>query len=211
MTIPDFSNILIFICSSFLLVVSPGPAFLYILTQTIDRGYKAGISSVFGIETGTLVHILIVAFGLSTVLINSPMLFKIIKYTGIIYLLVLGIKTLLSHHKQTSVQAKSHTTKTSIGIYLGAIILSTFNPKPILFFMVYLPQFITQSKGGEAAQILFLGFLFICVAILWGFVLVFLANRMGLAIKTHLRGMNVLKYVSGSVYIIIGLMSLFMF
>lgn len=209
MTLPDYTNIIMFSISSIVLVITPGPAFLYILARTTEDGYKAGVLSMLGIETGSLLHIITVAFGLSAILIKSDVAFTIIKYGGVIYLIILGIKTIYTANKGLS---KDKLTKKNIsGAFWGGVIMSTLNPKSILFFIVFLPQFVTVSKAGEISQILFLGLLFIAIAMIWGFILVLLSNKLGAYLKSRLTKLRTQNYIVGIIYIGIGLLSLSFF
>ena len=209
MTLPDFANIILFSISSILLVVTPGPAFLYILTRTTEDGYKAGVLSILGIETGSLLHIITVAFGLSAILINSDIAFTIIKYGGVFYLIILGIKSIYTANKDLS--KDKLTKKNTSSAFWGGVIMSALNPKSILFFIVFLPQFVSVSKAGEISQILFLGLIFIAIALTWGFILVFLSNKLGIYLNIRLINLRVQNYVVGIIYIGIGLFSLSFF
>ncbi len=208
-TLPDFANILMFIISSIILVITPGPAFLYILTRTTEDGYKSGILSVLGIESGTLLHVIIVTFGLSAILVKSDIAFTIIKYGGCFYLIILGIKTIYIASKSLS---KDKLTKKKVSnAFWSGVAISILNPKSILFFVVFLPQFISISKKGEASQMLFLGLLFISIALIWGFIFVYLSNKLGKYLKRRFTNLRIQGYVVGIVYIGIGLFSLSFF
>jgi threonine/homoserine/homoserine lactone efflux protein len=198
-----------FIISSIILVITPGPAFIYILTRTTEDGYKAGILSVLGIEFGTLLHVIIVTFGLSAVLVKSDLAFTIIKYGGCIYLIILGIKTIYTTSKNLSKDRL--TKKKAANAFLSGVAISILNPKSILFFVVFLPQFISVSKKGEASQMLFLGLLFITIALIWGVIFVYLSNKLGKYLKKRFTNLRVQKYIAGIIYIGIGLFSLSFF
>ncbi|WP_062057324.1 LysE family translocator [Aquimarina longa] len=208
-TLPDFETILMFIVSSVLLVITPGPAFLYIFTRTTEDGYKAGILSVLGIETGTLLHVITVTFGLSSILIKSDLAFTIIKYGGIFYLIILGVKTIYTANK--NLHKDRLIKKIDSSAFWSGVTISALNPKSILFFVVFLPQFINASKAGEASQMLFLGLLFIIIALIWGLVFVFLSNKLGEYLKSHFTNLRIQSYIVGIVYIGIGFFSLSLF
>ncbi|MFT7900334.1 LysE family translocator [Tenacibaculum ascidiaceicola] len=208
-TLPDYTNILLFSLSSIILVVTPGPAFLYIFTKTTEKGYKAGILSVLGIETGTLLHIITVAFGFSTTLVNSSITFTIITYGGAIYLIFLGIKTFYSTYSNSknTLIIKSATSND----FWSGVMVSALNPKSILFFVVFLPQFVNITKRNEASQILFLGLLFIIIAVAWGCIFVSLSSKLGNYLKTKLTNHKAFTYIVGIIYIGIGFFSLLFF
>ncbi|XRE42016.1 hypothetical protein ACIVBQ_000220 [Tenacibaculum discolor] len=209
-TLPDITSIFLFSLSSIILIITPGPAFLYIFTKTTEKGYKAGILSVLGIEVGTLLHIVTVAFSFSTVLLSSSIAFTIITYGGALYLIFLGVKTFYSTYNSNSKNTLIIKSATSNDFWSG-VIVSALNPKSILFFVVFLPQFVNISKRNEASQILFLGLLFIVIAVTWGFLFVFLSSKLGNYLKTKFTNLEVLNYIVGIIYIGIGLFSLFFF
>ncbi|WP_440121285.1 LysE family translocator [Tenacibaculum sp. Ill] len=209
-TLPDITSIFLFSLSSIILVITPGPAFLYIFTKTTEKGYKAGILSVLGIEVGTLLHIVTVAFSFSTVLLSSSIAFTIITYGGALYLIFLGVKTFYSTYNSNSKNTLIIKSAISNDFWSG-VIVSALNPKSILFFVVFLPQFVNISKRNEASQILFLGLLFIVIAVTWGFIFVFLSNKLGNYLKTKFTNFKILNYIVGIIYIGIGLFSLFFF
>ncbi len=93
--IPDPSSLAIFVVAALLLLLTPGPAVLYIVTRSIDQGRRAGLVSMLGVHAGTLVHVAAAAAGLSTLLAASATAFSTVKYLGAAYLVFLGIRRLL--------------------------------------------------------------------------------------------------------------------
>lgn len=209
MTIPDLTNVLLFIIASIFLIITPGPAIVYIIARTVEKGYKAGILSVLGIEAGTFIHVVSITIGFSEILIHSRFGFTILKYGGVFYLIILGMNKIL---KTKGISKKKKKTKEpSKNVFFGGLIISFFNPKSILFFIVFLPQFITISKKGEASQILFLGLIFILIAILWGIFVVSIYTKFIKYFKRDFFKPNTQSYVIGAIYIGIGLFSLMFF
>ena len=94
--IPEPHALALFAVAAFLLAVVPGPAVVYIVTQSIDGGRLAGLVSALGIGTGGLVHVTFAAVGLSALLLRSAVAFEVVKYAGAVYLIVLGIRRLLT-------------------------------------------------------------------------------------------------------------------
>lgn len=97
----DISTLSLFVGAALLLLLTPGPAVIYIVTRSIDQGRTAGIVSALGISVGTLVHVVAAALGLSAILVSSVSAFTVVKYIGAIYLIYLGIRELL-------VQSETH-------------------------------------------------------------------------------------------------------
>ncbi|SEC40906.1 Threonine/homoserine/homoserine lactone efflux protein [Tenacibaculum sp. MAR_2009_124] len=206
MIIPELANIVAFILASTFLIISPGPAIVYILTRTVEKGYKAGVLSVLGVELGTLVHVILVAFGFSSVLIKSNVGFSIIKFGGIFYLTLLGFKRI--YHPKNKFDQNILTKRMEKEAFSGGLIISLFNPKSILFFVVFLPQFVSISKKEEASQMMFLGVVFILIAIVWGMFVVLTYNKL----KKHMKKIFLIPfnqdYIVGGIYIGIALLSL---
>ena len=192
-----------------LLIVIPGPAVLYITAKSIEHGYKAGIVSVFGIGAGGLVHVLFAGVGISAILVASATGFAIIKYLGAIYLIYLGIKKITdknSFFQQHDAGKKRQLKK----IFYEGVLVNAFNPKTAIFFFAFLPQFINLEKGGITSQIVFLGLLFIVTAILSDILYVLISGRIGIWIKDSPLYQKAHKYVIGSIYIVLGLITLSM-
>ncbi|KAB2855929.1 MAG: LysE family translocator, partial [Anaerolineae bacterium] len=93
----DPAKLPLFFVASVTIMLIPGPAVLYIITRSVDQGRTAGFISILGLHTGTLVHIVAAALGLSAILLSSALAFSVVKYLGAIYLVYLGIQKLRSH------------------------------------------------------------------------------------------------------------------
>jgi threonine/homoserine/homoserine lactone efflux protein len=149
-----------FAVASLALLVVPGPSVLYIVTRSMDQGRAAGLVSVLGIHTGSIVHVAAAALGLSAILASSALSYGIVKYAGAAYLVWLGIRAIRSRGEERAEVAggKSH----SLGrIYAQGVVVNVLNPKTALFFLAFLPQFVDVSKGSVPMQIVLLGITFI--------------------------------------------------
>src|SRR5215475_536710 len=145
----------LFLAGAMILLVIPGPAVFYILSRTIGQGRKAGVVSAAGISVGTLVHATAAALGLSAILVSSARGFHIIQFAGALYLIFLGLRTLLSRDEsQLSSSAVPHSLSRVFG---QGVLVNLLNPKTALFFLAFLPQFVDVSRGNVAGQIFFLG------------------------------------------------------
>jgi threonine/homoserine/homoserine lactone efflux protein len=197
----NFNTVWLFAIASFLMVVTPGPAWLYIVSNTNRYGLRAGFTSIIGLETGTLVHISISVLGISAMIAQSPIAFTTIKILGALFLLVLGIQCFY----QKTVGNRDWLPHSSKHIFLSGVMLNIFNPKGILFFVAFLPQFIDLEGHQIKHQVAFFGLVFILIALTWGLVLTLLATKIS---GLNSSKMN-LKFLTGTVYILIGLVSLF--
>lgn len=155
-------NFLGFLVTAVLLTLMPGPDILFVLTQSITRGRKAGIIFACGLCSGLIVHAIAVSLGLTVLLMNSPIVFTILKLLGATYLLYLGIKAFLARHKSHIELPK----EVAFGgkLYRKGILMSALNPKLVLFFIAFFPQFIDKSIENPIPQMLLLCLLFMVQA-----------------------------------------------
>ncbi|MFG2002188.1 LysE family translocator [Spirillospora sp. NPDC048911] len=148
------TNPLLFLLAATTLIVIPGPNHLYITTRSIAEGRRAGIASALGVETGTIVHMAAAAAGLSAVIAASSTAFGIVRYAGAAYLVYMAIRTFRSRGDHGAPDLKPQ----SLGrVYLDGALVNVLNPKVILFFLAFLPQFVDQKAGAVPMQILVMG------------------------------------------------------
>ena len=177
------SHFEIFIIATFVLNITPGNDFIYVATQSVCRGTKAGVLSSTGISLGLLVHICASVFGLSMLLSKSMIAFDIIKLLGAVYLVYLGIKSFFS--KSPGLDDAIQKNKLSANKLLRqGFLTNVFNPKVALFFLSFLPQFADSSSSNFSLQLLLLGGWFIfsgtivnlCITLLFSKMRTFLFN-----------------------------------
>ncbi len=199
---PDPSRLALFVGAALLLLVVPGPSVLYIVTQSVSYGRRAGIVSVAGITTGTLVHIAAATIGLSALLASSALAFDVVKYLGAAYLIVIGVRRLVGLERtQDTELPRSH----DLGrLYRQGIVVNVLNPKTALFFLAFLPQFVDSTRGAAWAQILALGLLFAALGFLSDGVWALVAGTFGERLRRSRRFPQVQRYVSGSVFVGLG-------
>ncbi|RVU40922.1 LysE family translocator [Rheinheimera riviphila] len=158
----------LFVVSGLLLNIAPGPDSLLIMARSASQGFKAGAAAVFGICTGTCVHILAAAIGLSAVLATSAEAFLLIKLLGAGYLLYIGIQMLRARSaSDNSVGSKVPVTESVGKIFRQGLLTNVLNPKVALFFLAFLPQFVAPDAPSKAEAFLFLGAIFNFNGMLW--------------------------------------------
>ena len=198
---PDPSRLALFVGAALLLLVVPGPAVLYVVTQSVSHGRRAGIASVAGITTGTLVHIAAATVGLSALLASSAVAFDVAKYLGAAYLIVIGVRRLAGLERAQDERAGPR----NLGrLYRQGIVVNTLNPKTALFFLAFLPQFVDPSRGAPWLQILALGLLFAALGLCSDGVWALVAGTLGDRLRGSRRFPSVQRYVSGSVFVGLG-------
>ena len=149
---PETDTIIAFAAASLLFAVVPGPAVLYIVTRSMWQGRAAGLASVLGIATGTLVHVLFAALGLSAVLMTSATAFTAVKYLGAAYLVYLGITKMLASDGPVVGEAAPRG-EPLVRVYTQGAVIGVLNPKTALFFLSFLPQFVDPARGSVAFQL----------------------------------------------------------
>jgi threonine/homoserine/homoserine lactone efflux protein len=159
---PHGSTLVVFVTAAVALLLTPGPAVLYIVTRSIDQGRLAGLVSVLGICTGTMVHVVAATVGLSALLVSSALAFTAVKYCGAVYLIVLGIRTLLRREPPTPEAREDRAGLRRV--FAQGVVVNVLNPHTALFFFAFLPQFVNVSRGHVPAQMLALGVLFVLLS-----------------------------------------------
>ena len=199
----DIQNLLLFIGLSWILVITPGPDLIYVLTKGISTGKKAGLISAIGVTLGIFVHTIFAALGLSVILKTSALAFMIVKIIGAGYLIYLGIKTLVSKDKLNLIKEKQISTRK---IFIQGLLSNTLNPKVALFFMAFLPQFI-KTNGTEISPIpfLILGTIFALFTMIFLATLGYFSGAVGHYLKTKDSISKWIKNISGSVMILLGI------
>ena len=141
---PSPSAYALFVLAALTLLAIPGPAVLYIVGRSIDQGRAAGLASVLGVTTGTLVHITAATAGLSALVLESALAFDAVKYAGAAYLVFLGIRRLLAREDGELVHARARRSLRHV--YTQGVVVNVLNPKTALFFFAFLPQFVDVSR-----------------------------------------------------------------
>lgn len=201
---PTWSTLGVFAVAALALLVIPGPAVLYVVTRSVEQGRRAGLVSVLGLHTGTLVHIAAAATGLSALLLASATLFEVVKLAGVAYLVFLGVSRLV----RRVVPAERTVERASLRrIYGQGFVVNVLNPKTALFFVAFFPQFVASGRGPVAVQILVLGVVFILLGLCSDSTYALVAGTVGgrLRARTHERAPR--RQWSGIVLIGLGLVA----
>ena len=166
-------NIIIFIGSGILLNIYPGPDTLYIIGRSASQGRGAGMSAALGIGTGTIVHTLLGAFGLSAVIATSAYAFTLLKLAGCAYLVYQGVSILLNVSRSSSSAEAKMDPAPMMRIYQQGAFTNILNPKVAVFFLAFLPQFISASSDHKALAFIILGLIFVTTGTLWCLIVAF--------------------------------------
>jgi threonine/homoserine/homoserine lactone efflux protein len=200
---PEPSALAIFVTAALALLLTPGPAVLYIVGRSIEQGRMAGFVSTLGIGLGSVVHIAFAALGLSAVLMQSAIAFSVVKYAGAAYLVYLGLRTLAS---KTEPMTIAQVERVSLSKIFGqGLIVNLLNPKTALFFFAFLPQFVSPASGPVVTQILFLGAIFVGMAIVSDGMYALVAGTAAESLSGNVRVARFQKYLAGTIYIALGI------
>jgi threonine/homoserine/homoserine lactone efflux protein len=198
----DPARLALFLTATFILLLTPGPAVTYIVSRTLAEGRRAGLVSALGIAGGGLVHVAAAALGLSALLASSAVAFSIVKYAGAAYLIVLGLRTLLT--PTTAADETLDVPGSLSRAFWQGVIVNVLNPKTALFFVAFLPQFVDPARGSVVVQMAALGFLFTALALGTDSMFVLAAGSAGTWLKRNRGFLRARRYVAGSVYLGLG-------
>jgi threonine/homoserine/homoserine lactone efflux protein len=162
--IVEWSTLLTFALGSLALTLIPGPNVMFIVSQSVGQGRRAGIFSALGVEVGSIVHVTAAVLGLSALLASSATAVSAIKVGGAVYLVYLGIRALLAKHSPIS-EAGEQLPRQHSKLFLNGFFINVFNPKVALFFVAFLPQFVDPNRGSVSLQLMVLGMVFCAVGL----------------------------------------------
>ena len=201
------SQLLLFMLAGWLLNLTPGPDVLYIISRSLRGGRRAGFAAIAGISAGCLVHVALASLGLGMLLATSATLFTVIKWIGAAYLLWVGVR-LLRNTGESTLQADIAASSGSAGswrqVFAGGFLTNVLNPKVVLFFLAFLPQFIAPSVQNKPLAFALLGLIFMVNALPINAAYVLAADRVR-GSRWAARGMQWLDKLAGVLFIGFGL------
>jgi threonine/homoserine/homoserine lactone efflux protein len=201
--VTDLPTLALFMLASLALAVVPGPAVLYIVAQSVDQGRFAGLVSALGISVGGLVHVVAATIGLSSLLASSATAFTIVKYAGAAYLIVLGVRRLLTREELEDEVARAPRSRRRL--FVDGVVVNVLNPKTALFFLAFLPQFVDPGSGVASLQILALGLIFVAIAFCSDSLWALAAGTLGTWLRRSRWYLGVKRWVTGTVFVGLGL------
>jgi threonine/homoserine/homoserine lactone efflux protein len=200
----DVSTLATYVAVVLGLFLIPGPAVLLVLARSISGGRRVGVATGFGIACGDLVHTAMASFGLSAVLMTSALAFSLVKYAGVAYLIVLGIRALMEKGDDLHLAAPAKRLKAGRA-FRQAILAEMLNPKTALFFLAFLPQFVRPEHGAVVAQFAVLGLVFVAMSAGYTSMIALAAGQVSRWLGRHRRIGRWQGRLVGSIYIALGL------
>ena len=201
---PSLSAYALFVLAALTLLVIPGPAVLYIVGRSVDQGRAAGIASVLGVTTGTLIQIAAATAGLSSLILASALAFDVVKYAGAAYLIVLGALRLRSRDRDTLPNGR-RPPRTLRRLYTQGVVVNTLNPKTALFIFALLPQFVDVGAGRVWLQVLVLGLTLAALGLLSDGTYAFVAGTVADKLRGSARVARAERWFGGSVLVGLGI------
>ena len=160
----ELTNLYMFIVASFVLCLVPGPDNIYVLTQGMTKSTKAAIVTTLGLTTGLIVHTSAAALGISVIFQTSQIAFDIVKYVGAMYLLYIAYQAFKYRNEPLDLSVQNSSTELK-KLYIKGFIMNILNPKVSIFFLAFLPQFVTLENGNIPMQMIVLGLVFMLMTI----------------------------------------------
>ena len=197
---PTEQTLIAFVVAAAAIMVAPGPANFFILAQGAAHGRRVALAATGGVELASAVRVLLTAGGLSTLLASSPMAFNVIRWGGVAYLAVLGVRALRA-------TPPHRTRKETAGPswYVGAIrkgvMVGFGNPKTVIFFLSFFPQFIHAGRGSHVEQILVLGAIWWVIGATWDLALAWASGSIGNWLRARPRVRAAQRRAEGLIYL----------
>lgn len=174
------TDILIFALAAFVLVISPGPNMIYLISRSITQGRKAGLISLAGVIFGFFFHIIMVSFGLTAVLFAVPLAYTLLKSLGVVYLLYLAYEAIKPNSKNIFEPKNDLPEDKPSKLFSIGFLTNVLNPKVAIFYLSFFPQFIKPEYGSIMVQSLELGFVQILVSLTVSSTIVLTASKVSL-------------------------------
>lgn len=200
---PTLETLIAFFGVAIILALTPGPDNIFVLLQSAQRGWRAGMAVVVGLCAGLVVHTAAVALGLAAVFAASAVAFTVLKFCGAAYLAYLAWQALRAPAAVAS-QAEATTAASPVSLWrmVGrGMVMNLTNPKVLVFFLAFLPQFANPALGGVALQLMVLGVVFMCATLLVFGAIACFSGVFGTLLQRSARAQTVLNRVAGIVFL----------
>jgi threonine/homoserine/homoserine lactone efflux protein len=193
---PTQQTLLAFALVSAGVMVIPGPSNFFLLAQGIGHGRRVAIAAMVGIETASALRVLLTATGLSAVLASSAVAFDVVRWAGVAYLVYLGVQAFRTGRSEQAPGAPALAGSVGKGLLVGL-----GNPKMVVFYLAFFPQFIDSERGSEAGQVLILGAVFWVIGAIWDLAFACASGAIGRWLQCRPRVRAVQPRVEGLAYL----------
>ena len=192
--LPELPIIAAYTAAALLLILTPGPDMTLFLGQTLTGGRSRGAAAMLGASTGLVVHTMLAAFGLSALLAASATAFGLVKIAGVAYLVWLAINA-LRHGSALTLKPGVEAPQSLGKVFVMGIGINLLNPKCIMFFLTFLPQFVSANDPHAGAKLTFLGLYFTALGVPVCALLILTAERFTAAIRRSPKAMRAIDYL----------------
>jgi len=206
--LPSLPTLLAFTAATLLLAATPGPDMTLSISRALSQGKSAAFFIVVGTSLGCVVHTLLVAFGISALITASPTAFMILKTGGAAYLFWLAVQA-IRYGSTLTVKKVDDTGASALSNISTGLGVNLLNPKVIIFFMTFLPQFVTANDPAVTQKLLFLGFFFIAASIPVSVLVILTADWLSAWLQRRKRVMRGIDYTFAGVFSIFAVKILF--
>jgi RhtB (resistance to homoserine/threonine) family protein len=201
----DTSYWFLFLSAALALNLSPGPDLFFVLSRTLGHGRRVGLAAVAGVCSGAMVHVLAAALGLSLLLAAAPTLFAMLTYVGAAYLVWLGVSMWRSAGAAFLPRASTQQGVSAGQAFWQGVLVDVLNPKVVVFFMAFLPQFVREGHGSATAQLLLLGTLVVLGAFMVETLAVLGADQLAAWLRSNTAVTLWLERILGGIMVLLGL------
>ena len=207
----EIGNFFYFLTASILLTLAPGPDILYLLTKSLASGAKSGIILAAGLVSGIVFHTFLVTVGVATLIQSSSTAMAALKIFGAAYLIFLAFNAFKAGRRGEEISIKKSDAQSKFfGLYKRGVLMNVLNPKVLLFFLAFLPQFVNLNSDGASLQIIFLGVTFAVQAfVIFSGVAIFAGRVRKLILQKKNLG-QILSYVESAVLFLIAVSLIFL-
>lgn len=214
---PDASTLLLFAAAAISINLTPGPDMLYVIARSVGQGRRAGVVSSLGLSVGYVLHTLLAASGLAALLASAPGAYGAVRIAGALYLVYLGARALWPRPDRGAPERPVEATAVPVGddprwptVFRQGALTSTLNPSIAVFFLAFLPGFVTPARGSIAGQVIALGLLFNVTATTTHTVIALLAGTAGDWLRRREGAARWQRRFSGALLILLGVRVLVM-
>ena len=197
--IPSFGVLAAFTLAALVLIITPGPDMTLFLSRALTQGRAAGMAAMLGASSGIVVHTALAAFGLSALLATSPKAFLAVKIAGAFYLVWLAVQAIRNGSALTLEKTRA-VRQPLLKTWLAGVGIKLLNPKIVLFFVTFLPQFISVGDPAAAGKLAFLGAYFIILSVPLTGLMILAADRFSAALRANPRVTRAIDYLFAGIF-----------
>lgn len=201
----DLNTYLIFVGASILLCISPGPDMIYVLARSVAQGSRFGIIAALGINFGAYTHLLAASIGLSSIIMTSATAFTVLKLCGAVYLVYIGIQAIRMNAIRVEVDSTGKEEMSLSSVFWQGYLSDVLNPKVAIFYLAFLPQFISAEDPRHFENLLALGITCNMIGLLVNILVVCAAATLSNRLRSDVRFSNWLNRSLGAIFVGLGI------